>query len=55
VLVSSTDIDELVSLCTRVLVIRNGHVADEITGDDVTTTTITAASITTPSTQGMQV
>jgi ribose transport system ATP-binding protein len=55
VLVSSTDIDELVSLCTRVLVIGNGHVAEEITGDDVTTTAVTAASVMTPSTQRMQV
>jgi ribose transport system ATP-binding protein len=37
VVVSSTDLDELVTLCSRVLVIRNGRISEEITGSDLTT------------------
>jgi len=40
VIVSSTDLDELVTLCSRVLVVRNGRILEEITGDDLTTTTL---------------
>jgi ribose transport system ATP-binding protein len=36
VLVSSTDTQELVDLCDRVLVFRDGIVAAEITGDELT-------------------
>lgn len=40
VVVSSTDVEELVTLCSRVLLIRDGKVADEITGQDLNTTTL---------------
>jgi ribose transport system ATP-binding protein len=33
VLVSSTDTEELLALCTRILVIRNGRIFDELAGD----------------------
>ncbi len=36
VLLCSTDLDELVSLCDRVLVFRQGRVAAELSGDDLT-------------------
>jgi len=40
VIVSSTDLEELVTLCSRVLVIRNGRISDEITGANLTTATL---------------
>ena len=40
VIVSSTDLDELVTLCSRVLVIRDGRILDEIADDDLTTRTL---------------
>ncbi|HEX4061327.1 MAG TPA: sugar ABC transporter ATP-binding protein [Streptosporangiaceae bacterium] len=40
VIVSSTDLDELVTLCSRVLVIRNGQIFEEITGGNLTTSTL---------------
>jgi ribose transport system ATP-binding protein len=43
VVVSSTDIEELVTLCSRVLMIRDGRVADEFHGDDVTATNLNAS------------
>jgi len=45
VLVTSTDHEELVRLCHRVLVLRNGRVIDEIRGGRLTSETITAATI----------
>jgi ribose transport system ATP-binding protein len=36
VIVSSTEVEELVTLCSRVLVIQEGKVVDEITGDRLT-------------------
>jgi ribose transport system ATP-binding protein len=40
VLVSSSDPDELESLCSRVYVLRRGLVSDELTGADVTASAI---------------
>jgi ABC-type sugar transport system ATPase subunit len=36
VLLCSTDLDELVALCDRVLVFRRGRIAAELTGTDLT-------------------
>lgn len=36
VLVASSDIEDLVALCDRVLVITQGRVTDEVVGDDIT-------------------
>jgi ABC-type sugar transport system ATPase subunit len=36
VIVASTDVDDLVALCTRVLVIRDGRIAREIEGEAIT-------------------
>jgi ribose transport system ATP-binding protein len=41
VIVSSTDEDELETLCDRVLIMRRGSVAEELRGDDVTAANIT--------------
>ena len=35
VLVASSDVEDLIGLCTRVLVLRHGVVAEELTGDDI--------------------
>ena len=35
VIVSSTDVEELASLCDRVLIMRNGEFATELVGDSV--------------------
>lgn len=43
VMVSSTDIGELVDLCDRILVLRDGMVAEEVTGTDVTEPRVTRA------------
>jgi ribose transport system ATP-binding protein len=40
VVISSSEVEELVALCHRVLVIRAGRVGDELTGDRVTMTEI---------------
>jgi ribose transport system ATP-binding protein len=45
VLVTSTDHGELVRLCHRVLVLRNGHVIEEIRGGRLTSEALTAATI----------
>lgn len=45
VLVISTDHEELVRLCHRVLILRRGKVADEMTGDRMDHDLITAATI----------
>ena len=41
VVVSSTDVEELATLCDRVLIMRDGVVAEELVGDDVTEARIT--------------
>jgi ribose transport system ATP-binding protein len=41
VVVSSTDIDELVTLCSRVLVLRNGRISVQLTGTRVVASEIT--------------
>jgi ribose transport system ATP-binding protein len=41
VVVSSTDIDELVTLCSRVLVLRSGRISEELTGTRVVASEIT--------------
>ena len=43
VVLSSTDVEELVTLCSRVLVMREGRVVDEIKGDDVTAAALNAS------------
>src|SRR6266581_6968040 len=40
VVVCSSEVEELVALCERVLVIRNGYVSDELTGSRVNVTDI---------------
>jgi ribose transport system ATP-binding protein len=40
VVVSSTDVEELATLCDRVLIMRDGVIAAELAGDDVTETRI---------------
>ena len=43
VVICSSEVEELVALCHRVLVIRGGRVGDELTGDRVTTSEINLA------------
>lgn len=45
VLVSSSDIDELAALCHRVLIIRDGQIAVDLRGDQVTVATVTRESL----------
>lgn len=45
VLIASTDHEELVSLCHRVLVFRKGRLVDEMTGERLTSDNLTAATI----------
>ena len=45
VLVSSTDVDELATISDRVIVLANGSVAAELTGDDINVHEITRASL----------
>lgn len=45
VLVASTDVDELVALCDRVLVLSGGRIVRELTGDDIDAASITRASL----------
>jgi ribose transport system ATP-binding protein len=40
VLISSTDVEELATLCTRVLIVRNGRVVGELGGEAITETAI---------------
>jgi ribose transport system ATP-binding protein len=44
-LIASTDHEELVALCHRVLVFRRGRLVDEISGDRLTSDNLTAATI----------
>jgi ribose transport system ATP-binding protein len=41
IVVSSTDIDELVTLCSRVLVLRNGRISEQLSGARVVASEIT--------------
>lgn len=43
IIVSSTDVDELVALCDRVLVFRNGSITQELRGSDLTIPAISHA------------
>ena len=45
VLVCSTDHEELVRVCDRVVIMRRGRVADVLRGDQITADSITAATI----------
>lgn len=45
VLVCSTDHEELVRVCDRVVIMRRGRVAEILRGDEITADTITAATI----------
>jgi ribose transport system ATP-binding protein len=58
VVISSTDTEELVSLCSRVLVLRNGALTDELTGPRITVGEITKSVMSeptpTPGVRGMQ-
>ena len=45
--ISSADVDELVAVCHRVLVLRHGHIAEELTGADLTVVNVTRASLAT--------
>jgi len=44
VLVSSTDVEELATLCDRVLILREGRVVEELSGGDVTEKRINSSS-----------
>jgi ribose transport system ATP-binding protein len=48
VVISSTDTDELVSMCSRVLVLRNGTLTDELTGSRITVGEITKSVMSEP-------
>lgn len=45
--VSSADVDELVAVCHRVLVLRHGQVVEELSGSDVNVANVTRASLAT--------
>jgi ribose transport system ATP-binding protein len=45
IVVSSSDNEELVSLCHRVLVLRNGHVSAELVGDELTSSQLSVHSL----------
>ena len=45
VLVSSTDVDELVTICDRVVVLLNGRVATTVDGADLNPHTLISASL----------
>jgi ribose transport system ATP-binding protein len=45
VLISSTDLEELVAVCTRVLVMADGRIEREITGDALTVTNLTKSFV----------
>ena len=42
VIISSSDVDELVALCHRVIIFREGRAASELSGDSVTVSKVTA-------------
>ncbi len=43
--VSSADIDELVAVCDRILVLRHGRIVEELTGSNLTVAKVTRASL----------
>ena len=43
VIVASTDVDDLLSICTRVLVFQDGAIISELTGDAINETTLVQA------------
>ncbi len=43
--VSSADVDELVAVCHRVLVLRHGRIVEELTGRELTVANVTHASL----------
>jgi ribose transport system ATP-binding protein len=45
IVVASTDIDELVAICHRVLVLRHGRVAAELSGSRMTVAGVTAETL----------
>jgi len=45
ILFYSTDYDELIGCCDRVLILYGGRIARELVGDDITETNIVAASL----------
>jgi ribose transport system ATP-binding protein len=45
VVVASTDIDELVAICHRILILRRGQVAAELTGTQMTIATVTEQTL----------
>jgi ribose transport system ATP-binding protein len=45
IVISSSDTDELVTLCQRVLVLRDGRIGADLRGSDVTVRAISAASL----------
>ncbi len=45
VLLSSTDLEELVTVCTRVLVMADGRVERELAGDALTVTNLTKSFV----------
>jgi ribose transport system ATP-binding protein len=45
VVISSSDLDELLAICRRVLVIRDGTLAANLSGDDMTVAKVTEASL----------
>jgi ribose transport system ATP-binding protein len=47
VIVASTDTDELVRVATRVLIMRNGVIVSELTGDDISSVSIERAQLAT--------
>jgi ribose transport system ATP-binding protein len=53
VLLISSEIDELIEGSDRIVVLREGHVIGELTGDDVDQDTLTATLAAAPSTEGL--
>lgn len=53
-LVSSSDIDELVALCDRILILRDGHLVATLSGAEVNVTSVTRETLMTMHGGGMQ-
>ena len=45
VVVASTDIDELVAICHRILILRHGQIAAELTGTQMTIAAVTEQTL----------